>query len=89
VHSKSSESTLNANRAYIQIDEIPGYENPSYIAPAPKQRRIATNFNETNTATGVEDVQGGNVQCTKVLINGELFILRGEKMFDATGKLVK
>jgi hypothetical protein len=25
----------------------------------------------------------------KVLINGQLFILRGEKMYDATGRLVK
>ena len=34
-------------------------------------------------------VQRDNVQGTKVMINGQLFILRGEKMYDVTGKLVK
>jgi hypothetical protein len=43
----------------------------------------------TNTATGVDEVQGDKVQSTKVLINGQLFILRGEKLYDATGRLVK
>ncbi len=41
-----------------------------------------------NTATGVDQVQGDNVP-TKMIINGQLFILRGEKMYDAQGKLVK
>ena len=40
-------------------------------------------------ATGVENVQSDNVQSTKVMINGQIFILRGDKMFDVTGKLVK
>jgi hypothetical protein len=41
------------------------------------------------TATGFEDVQGNNVQCTKVLIDGTIFILRGEKVYNAQGALVK
>lgn len=40
-------------------------------------------------ATGVEDVQGDKVQCTKVVINDNVFILRGEQLFDVTGKMVK
>ena len=39
--------------------------------------------------TDLEDVQGDKVQCTKVLINNHVFILRGEKMYDVTGGLVK
>ena len=35
---------------------------------------------------GIEDVQWDDVQSTKVLINGQLFIRRGEKLFDAQGK---
>ena len=38
---------------------------------------------------GLEDVQGNNVQCTKVLIDGTIFILRGEKIYNAQGALVK
>lgn len=40
-------------------------------------------------ATGVEDVQGDKVQCMKVVINDNVFILRGEQLFDVTGKMVK
>lgn len=40
-------------------------------------------------ATGVEDVQDDKVQCTKVVINDNVFILRGEQLFDVTGKMVK
>ena len=43
----------------------------------------------TGKAEGIENVEGDNVQSTKVLINGNLFILRGEKVYDATGRLVK
>ena len=41
------------------------------------------------TATGVEDVQGNNVQCTKVVRNGQIFILRGEKVYSVTGQEVR
>ena len=41
------------------------------------------------TATGVEDVQGNNVQCTKVVRNGQIFILRGEKVYTITGQEVR
>jgi hypothetical protein len=38
---------------------------------------------------GLEDVQGNNVQCTKVVRDGQIFILRGEKVYNAQGALVK
>jgi hypothetical protein len=40
-------------------------------------------------ATGMESIQPSEISNQKVLINGQLFILRGEKMYDATGRLVK
>ena len=46
-------------------------------------------FTTTGTATGIEDVQGNNVQCTKVVHNGQVLILRGEKVYNAQGALVK
>ena len=74
---------INNFRAYIKIGEI------NAQAPAPGRRRVAMAVHGEQVATGVENVQGDNVQCTKVLINGQLFILRGEKMYDAKGQLVK
>ena len=40
-------------------------------------------------ATGVDQVPSDQVPNTKVLIDGQLFILHGEKMYNANGQLVK
>ncbi|MBQ7996351.1 MAG: InlB B-repeat-containing protein [Paludibacteraceae bacterium] len=85
--------TMPENRAYIVMSEVPTYAE--YTAQAATQtngaarRRVTLGMNSTNVATGLEDVQGDNVQATKVLIDGQLYILRGEKMYDAKGQLVK
>ncbi|MBQ9602324.1 MAG: Ig-like domain-containing protein [Paludibacteraceae bacterium] len=75
---------LDANRAYVILDNITGGK-PSNV-PAHKVRSMPM---QKDQAQGIEDVQGDNVQSTKVLINGNLYILRGEKVYDATGRLVK
>lgn len=78
---------LPANRAYVKLSEIDYLDSSS---PAPGRKRLLIGVNGAPAvATGFENVQGDNVQCTKVLINGQLFILRGEKMYDAKGQLVK
>lgn len=90
LHSTNPASSLPANRAYLQISEIPGYNNPGYIPAAPKYRRISTGFNGVNTATGMDEITNYQSPITnKVLIDGQIFIIRGEKMYDVTGKLVK
>ena len=71
-------------RAYIQLNQI----TPSEPTLAPGRRRISMSVNDTQTTTGVENAEA-NEAPRKVLINGELFILRGEKMYDAKGQLVK
>ena len=80
--------TIGANRAYVKLGEI-DYLTPNQQNPAPGRRRVTMAVNGEKIATGIEDVQGDKVQCTKMLINGQLFILRGEKMYDAKGQLVK
>ena len=71
-------------RAYIELNQI----NPSEPTLAPGRRRISMSVNDTQTATGIESATA-NEAPRKVLLNGELFILRGEKMYDAKGQLVK
>ena len=78
------EAYVGANRAYFQLSGIP----TSAPALAPGVRRVSMGMAGQNTATGVDQVQGDEVP-TKMIINGQLFILRGEKMYDAQGKLVK
>ena len=70
---------LQAHKAYIDL-------NGSGMAQAPK--RMPFVFNGEQTATGVENVQG-NVQSTKVIENGVLYIIRDGKTYNAMGQMVK
>ena len=71
-------------RAYIKLADI----TPSEPTLAPGRRRISMSVNDTQATTGFENAEA-NEAPHKVLINGELFILRGEKVYDAKGQLVK
>ena len=73
--------TIAPNRAYIDMDAI----TPVAPAQGAKRRVIAT----YNQATGVENVQEGSVQCTKLIRNGQLLILRDGQFFNAMGAPVK
>ena len=68
--------------AYIKIGEI------NYVAPAPGRRRVAMNVNGEQTATGINELNAAEAP-VKMIMNGQLYILRGEKLYDATGRLVK
>ena len=82
---KETGVNIGQYRAYLQMDAVSELANPS---PAPGRRYIMLGTNGTNVATGIDDVQD-DVRSTKMLIDGRLFILRGEKIYDATGRLVK
>lgn len=70
---------LQAHKAYIDL-------NGSGMAQAPK--RMPFVFNGEQTATGVENVQG-NVQSTKVIENGVLYIIKNGVKYNAMGQIVK
>ena len=76
---------IKSYRSYININ-LEGIPNSSM--PAPGRRRISMSYNGSQVATGVENAEA-NEAPRKVLINGEMFIIRGEKMYDAKGQLVK
>jgi hypothetical protein len=78
------------NRAYIVMSDVPtyaDYQAAQTSNPAPR-RRVTLGKDATQTATGVDNL---NVTETplKVMIDGQLYIIRGDKMYDATGRLVK
>lgn len=76
-----SEVTIATNRAYINMDGI----NP--VAPAPGMRRrvIAVEHVATGNLTpALSQGEGG-----KVLRDGQLFILRDGKTYNAQGQIVK
>lgn len=79
--------TIPANRAYVKLSEIGDVADPN---PAPGRRRVTMDVNGEKIATGVDEITNDQSPMTnKVIIDGRLFILRGEKMYDATGRLVK
>ena len=78
--------TVAANRAYVKMDEV-GDAIPN---PAPGRRYITMDVHGNNSTTGMEEITNDQLQMTnKVIINGHLFILRGEKLYNANGQLVK
>ena len=79
---------IPAYRCYVDYPAVLAEEEPA-AAPAPGRRRITMGTNGTNVATGVESIQTTEISIQKVLIDGKIYILRGEKMYDATGRLVK
>lgn len=84
VTARSTDLTVPANRAYVDL-------TAPHPAGAPRAgvRRVVFDVQGSNAATGFGEVQGDDQQSTKVLIDGHLFIRRGEKTYDATGRLVK
>ena len=82
-----SSLSVPANRAYVKLSEIDYISDPN---PAPGRRRVMMSVNGKNTPTALDEIrQEQSANSQKLLINGQLFILRGEKMYDATGRLVK
>jgi hypothetical protein len=81
--------SINVPAYYCYVDYEAVLNDSPAPAPAPGRRRVSMGVQGQQVATGIEDVQGDKVQCTKMLINGQLFILRGEKIYDAKGQLVK
>ncbi len=77
----NSAVTIAPNRAYINMDAI------SPIAPAPgRVRRVIA---VENQATGVESLQPSAFSLEKVLMNGQLFILRDGQLYNVTGVRVQ
>ena len=46
-------------------------------------------FTTTGEPQGIEDVLSDQVQCTKVIREGQILILRGEKVYSLTGQEVR
>ena len=74
-----------ANKAYIKLADVPQHD-PGM--PAYGRRRISMGVNSESTATAIDELNASETP-VKIMIDGTMYILRGEKMYDATGRLVK
>ncbi|MBQ4394637.1 MAG: bacterial Ig-like domain-containing protein [Paludibacteraceae bacterium] len=86
VYRINGETELKSERCYININATEPIR--SSVAPSPVRRRITVNVSETNATTGFGQINSSDVP-VKMIIDGKMYILRGEKLFDATGRLVK
>ncbi len=76
-------NSLPANRAFVVLGDIPAApapaHMPAHVRRMPMQKDVATGFENLNASE----------KPVKLMIDGNIFILRGEKLYDATGRLVK
>ncbi len=77
---------VRAERAYLDLSD-PTVEK-QYKAPVAGRRRVALTNNAAEEAQGFENLDASE-KPLKVMIEGQLYILRGERVYDATGRLVK
>ncbi len=71
-------------RAYIKLDKIGNDVPPQAYG----RRRVSLNVNGEQVATGFENLNASE-KPVKLIIDGNIYILRGEKLYDTTGRLVK
>ena len=79
----ASGNWLAAGRAYIALDNLAG----GVPQPAPGRRVRAIPMGQ-NTVTGIDELNASETP-VKMIIDGQLYILRGEKMYNANGQIVK
>lgn len=79
-----TDNHLDAHRAYVRYDLL--QEAPVQgFAPG---KRVKSMPMQGQTTTGIDALNAAEAP-VKMIIDGNLYILRGEKMYDATGRLVK
>ena len=76
---------VGEHRAYLNMNGVPNYE-PQQGNNA--RRRVTMAVYGKDEAQGFDNLESGDAP-KKVMIDGTLYIFRGEKQYDATGRLVK
>ena len=80
-----SDNHLDAHRAYVLYNELQAVSADPVPAPG---RRVKGMPLQRDAATGIDELNASEAP-VKMVIDGQFFILRGEKLYDATGRLVK
>ena len=78
----NGEAKVNANRAYLVMSEVPGGA-PQQM---PGRRYIGMSVQGENETTGFDNIQLPNANSQKLIINGQLIIIRNGEKFNAQGQ---
>ena len=73
---------VNANRAYLVMSEVP----EGAPTKMPGRRYIGMEVEGENEATGLDNIQLPNANSQKLIINGQLIIIRDGEMYNAQGQ---
>ena len=79
---------INVPAYYCYVDYVAVLAGDPAPAPAQGRRRVTMGTQGSQVATGMDAIKASD-KPMKLLINGQIFILCGEKMYDVTGRLVK
>ena len=79
---------VGAHRAYLDMTGVPAYNSNNEPQQGAPRRRVTMAVYGEQTTTGMDELNATE-NPVKMIINGQLFILRGEKMYNANGQLVK
>jgi uncharacterized repeat protein (TIGR02543 family) len=79
---------VGANRAYLDMTGVPAYDNNEPQQGSAPRRRVTMAVHGEQTTTGIDALNAAEAP-VKVLINGQMYILRGEKMYNVNGQVVK
>lgn len=101
LHALANAYVLGPDQYLYAVDDLPATQTmaalrgyfvlnfPSAGPGAPKRlAKVVFNENETETTTDIEDLQT-DIECTKVIVNGQLQIIRDGKTYNALGQLIK
>ena len=94
-HAHAPAAVMTANGLQFTVTGLNSNTQYGYnlIAKDANNQPIATYSGEFTTtgeiATGIDNIQGNEVQSKKFVRNGQIYILRGEKVYNAQGALVK
>jgi len=81
----NTDNPLKPFRAYFTVNVDAGQS-----AGMPVRRGMPAHIGgPAQILTGVENVQSSDIRSQKVIIDGALYIIRGDKMYDAQGQVVK
>ena len=76
---------VGANCAYIDMNQI-----SDNAAPVPGRRYISFQDASANQITALENVEAAeNANVQKVMVDGQLYIIRGEQIYNVAGQVVK
>ena len=81
----NSAARVGENRAYIHMESVPTTPYQQQGAP---RRRVAMNVYNEQTTTDIDALNASETP-VKMIIDGQLFIIRGEKMYNVNGQVVK